>query len=412
MGRASPADKLADVVSPGAPAPRDAHQRGRGLADTGPTSTGGSRTLLTLASFVVVVAGMKAAQPIIVPFLMAVFLAVIASPALTWLQRRGIRRGLALTVVIFGIVVVVLSLASFLTAELALFREELPAVQQKLGGAVRRFVFWADETLPETASEAIRHFIAGSADAGDKKVEAALGMVVGTLAGLTNLATNAFLILLTTIFILLEASSFQSKLRAAAGDPDEASAEARAMLDGVNRYMGLKTLMSLLTGVIVAVWLAVLGLEFVLFFGLLAFLLNFIPNLGSILAAVPAVAWAIVPAEAGGDPRVGLALLVALGYLLANTVVGNVLEPRLMGRGLGLSTLVVFLSLVFWGWVLGPVGMLLSVPLTVSLKIVLAARDQTRWLAILLGPEETAHLAVPHTTKVAAFLTRSETEES
>jgi AI-2 transport protein TqsA len=124
--------------------------------------------------------------------------------------------------------------------------------------------------------------------------------------------------------------------------------------------------------------LSLIGVDFAPTWGLLAFLLNFIPNIGSIIAAVPAILLALI--------QLGLpsALLTLLGYLVVNITIGNFLEPRVMGRSLGLSTLVVFLSLLFWGWVLGPIGMVLSVPLTMTAKIALAVNEDTRWLAVLL----------------------------
>ena len=131
---------------------------------------------------------------------------------------------------------------------------------------------------------------------------------------------------------------------------------------------------------LVTLWLWLLGVDHAQLWGVMAFLLNFVPNIGSIIAAVPAVLLALV------QLGMGTALFVAAGYLVVNIVIGSVLEPRFMGRGLGLSTLVVFLSLVFWGWVLGPVGMLLSVPLTITVKLALDSSKDTRWLGILLGP--------------------------
>ncbi len=148
--------------------------------------------------------------------------------------------------------------------------------------------------------------------------------------------------------------------------------------------MVIKTLVSLATGIAIAIWLGVLGVDYAMLWGLLAFLLNYVPNIGSIIAAIPAVLLALV------QLGVGSALLAALGFLVVNAAIGNVIEPRFMGRGLGLSTLVVFLSLVFWGWVLGPVGMLLSVPLTMTVKIALESNEDTRWIAILLGPQPSA----------------------
>ena len=161
-----------------------------------------------------------------------------------------------------------------------------------------------------------------------------------------------------------------------------------SIADSVRGYLAIKTLTSLSTGILVSLMLAVLGVDFAILWGLLAFLLNYVPNIGSILAAVPAVLLALL---LGGLPS---ALLVTAGYVLINVIIGNVVEPRLMGEGLGLSTLVVFLSLVLWGWLLGPVGMLLSIPLTTTLKIVLEGREATRPLALLLGSSPPA-AAVP-----------------
>ena len=139
--------------------------------------------------------------------------------------------------------------------------------------------------------------------------------------------------------------------------------------------------MSLLTGVVIALWLWFLNVDYAVLWGLMAFLFNFVPNIGSIIAAVPAVLLALI------DPGPVAAFYAACGYLVVNVIIGNVIEPRVMGKGLGLSTLVVFLSLVFWGWVFGPVGMLLSVPLTMIVKIVLEEHPETNWIAVLLGTE-------------------------
>ena len=149
----------------------------------------------------------------------------------------------------------------------------------------------------------------------------------------------------------------------------------------VQRYVELKALMSLGTALTVGLWVWIIGLDYPLIWGVLAFLLNFVPNIGSILAAAPAVLLAIVQLSWGG------VMAVLAGYVVANVFWGNGVEPRIMGRDLGLSTLVVFLSLVFWGWILGPVGMLLSVPLTMTVKIALDANEDTRWIAVLLGPD-------------------------
>ena len=166
------------------------------------------------------------------------------------------------------------------------------------------------------------------------------------------------------------------------GDAEDALTNFDTFINNVKHYMAIKTVVSLATGIVIAIWLAVIGVDFPVLWGLLAFFLNYVPNIGSIIAAIPAVLLATL--------QLGIvqALTAAAGYIVVNMVVGGVIEPRFMGRGLGLSTLVVFLSLIFWGWVLGPVGMLLSVPLTMTIKIALNSSEDTRWLAVLLGSGE------------------------
>ena len=212
--------------------------------------------------------------------------------------------------------------------------------------------------------------------------------VSGTLTSLAGVLSNAFLILITVIFMLLEAATFPAKIRAMPGDSSQSLDNLDKIVATINQYMAIKTLTSLLTGVLIAAWLTFFGVDFALLWGLLAFLLNYVPNIGSILAAVPAVLLAFIQLGAGGAAWVGL------GFVLVNTLIGYAIEPRFMGKGLGLSTLVVFVSLVFWGWALGPVGMLLSVPLTMTAKITLESNEETRWIAILLGTESDASAAV------------------
>ena len=163
-------------------------------------------------------------------------------------------------------------------------------------------------------------------------------------------------------------------------------------LISVKEYLAIKTLVSMGTGGVITLWLYILGVDHYMLWGVVAFLLNYIPNIGSIIAAVPAVLLALVQL---GAPAAGL---TGLGYIVVNTVMGNMVEPRYMGKGLGLSTLVVFLSLVFWGWLLGTVGMLLSVPLTMILKIALEYNPDTRWLALLLSGDDInyQHVLIEH----------------
>jgi AI-2 transport protein TqsA len=198
-----------------------------------------------------------------------------------------------------------------------------------------------------------------------------------TLSNTMSVLTNSLIILLTVIFIMLEASQFASKIRHIGGN-EEALEHFNDIIDKIKSYMGLKALISAATGAVIAIFLAIMGVDYPILWGTVAFMLNFIPNIGSLIAAVPEVLLALIQLDWMQ------ALIVAAGYVAVNTLIGSVIEPKVMGRGLGLSTLVVFLSLIFWGALLGPVGMLLSIPLTIMVKIALASQPNTKWIAILL----------------------------
>lgn len=347
-----------------------------------------SSLLLTAAAFVVVVAGLKAAQSLVNPFLLAVFVAVISAPPLLWLEARGLARGAALVIVIGAVVAALAGLSAVAGASIDDFSRNLPYYGERLearlafaGEALRGLAPGLGPALPAPAPEGAGAGAAeGGAAAGLRLNPAWVLEFAGELFnGLGAVLTDAFLILLAVVFILLEASSFSGKLSAIAGGASRARAGFDAFAATLRRYLAIKSLMSLGTGTAVGAWLWLLGVDYPVLWGLLAFLLNYVPTIGSVIAAVPAVLLAFVQLGPGA------ALWSAAGYLFVNVLFGNVVEPRFMGRGLGLSPLVVFLSLVFWGWVLGPVGMFLSVPLTITAKIALATGGDTRWLAVLLG---------------------------
>ena len=192
---------------------------------------------------------------------------------------------------------------------------------------------------------------------------------------------SGLLVFLAVVFILIEAGGLPAKLRMAFHLTEEAEGRIGRLSSAIKQYIMIKSLASLATALCIWVWLWILGIDFAVLWAILAFLLGFIPFAGAILMMIPAVLMALVQTD------LLTTLLVALGYLAANTVIGSVLEPRIMGRGLGISTLAVFLSLLFWGWVLGTVGVFLAVPLTMALIIALDSSPQTRPIAILLGPE-------------------------
>jgi AI-2 transport protein TqsA len=290
------------------------------------------------------------------------------------MQRKKIPTVIAIILIITFMVAVGYLIAHFVGGSINDFTNALPEYREMLIAKTMGLQIWLNERGIQITEQMVRQHL---------NPGIAMQMAGKTLTALGGVLTNAFLILLTVIFILLEAAGFPNKIRSAIKAPEKSLANLSQVSQSINRYLVLKTLLSLATGMLIWFWLALIGVDYAILWGLVAFLFNYIPNIGSIIAAVPAVLLALVQLDLVHT------LLAVAGYMVINILIGNLLEPRLMGGRLGLSTLVVFLSLVFWGWVLGPVGMLLSVPLTMILKIALTGNEDTRWLAVMLGKEQT-----------------------
>ncbi|NIP16571.1 MAG: AI-2E family transporter [Pseudomonadales bacterium] len=339
-----------------------------------------SKTLIILATLIVIAAGIKAAEALMVPFLLAAFIATIASTPVFWLERHRVPAGISIALVMLGIIVMITGVGAVVAQSAGAFTDRLPFYQARLTELVQTAVAYVEMTGLNVSEETLLSYF----DPGT-----ALVMAGNTLRGLGGALSNGFLILLTVIFILAEASSFPRKLQEVLADPDSDLPYFVRFAENVNRYIGIKTTISVITGILVGLMLAVLGVDFPALWGLLAFLLNYVPTIGSLIAAIPAMLLALI--------QLGplTAAVAGIGFFVINVLMGNVVEPRYMGRGLGLSTLVVFVSLVFWGWMLGPVGMLLSVPLTMTAKIAMEANPSSEWLAVLLGPADRTPDAAP-----------------
>jgi AI-2 transport protein TqsA len=324
---------------------------------------------VVLAAVVVVLAGIKSAAVIIVPFLLALFIAIILSPLFEWLNRKGLPAGLSLFAVVVLFIGVISLVGMLVGSSVQDFNTNLPGYEEKLRGQIDEIAVM----LEKFGIEMPRGDPSSILDPGRVMQYAATA-----LQSAGSLLADGLVILLTVVFILLESARFTQKIKSV--DRDEgAMKHLSEVIEKIKQYMVLKAVISLVTGIAVTLILMAFGLDYAVLWGVVAFLLNFIPNIGSIIAAIPAVLLALIqlgPLSAAG---------IAVTYIVINTLIGSVIEPKVMGKGLGLSTLVVFLSLIFWGWLLGPVGMLLSIPLTIMVKIALASQPDTKWVAVLLN---------------------------
>lgn len=326
--------------------------------------------LVVIACACVIVASLRAAATFFVPVAMALMVSMVCIPAVRWLERMRVPSPLAIVLVLVVVVVVGLIVPLVVGAAVTSFQAALPEYREKMGPwfhSVTDALRARGWDVPE------RPVLSEWYDTGSL-----FQLVADATRGAVRVLSNVVVVLLVIIFTLVEARLLPRKLEWAFGAP-EAARTFEQIVERVGRYVSVKTLMSLLTGVLVGSLNAAVGVDFPVLWGFVAFAFNFIPNIGSILAAIPPVLLAAL--EFGFGP----AALVGFAYGVINLSISNGLEPQLMGARLGLSTLVVFLSLLFWFWVWGPIGMLLSAPLTMILKITLEQSDELRPVALLLG---------------------------
>jgi AI-2 transport protein TqsA len=332
----------------------------------------GNSLLVVTASLVIIIWGIYQAQSVLVLLLVALFLAIIGAPPVLWLKQKRLPSVLAVLLVLAGMISILLMVGGLVGTALANFSDSVPFYQKRIEEnilAVRTFLANKGFVITDTA-------LLGNINPG-----AVMSLTAGLVSGLGSTLSSIFLILLTVTFILLEVSSFPGKLRAILDNPHADFSNFKKFIEDINRYMIIKTGVSVTTGILIGIWMTILGVDFPVLWGFLAFVLNYVPSLGVIIAAFPAVLLTLL------QFGVGRAALAGAGYIAVNFIIGTIIEPKLVGRGVGLSTLVVFLSLILWGNLLGLIGMVLCIPFTMLLKFVLENNKNTRWIAVLLGPE-------------------------
>ncbi len=332
----------------------------------------GTRFLVIAAALVIIIWGINQAQSALVSSLVAGFLAVLGVPLVQWLEKKHVPAAAAVLIVLAGMIAILLVVGVLVGTSLSGFSAALPSYQQRMQEEASGLtVLLAGQGIHVTDKVLLEYL----------NPAAVMKLAVDLLGGLGSALANIVLILLTVMFILLEASSFPVKLRAVLGDPRQAFPEFTKFVNDIQHYMLVKTGLSLAAGVLIWAWLTILGVDSPVLWGFLAFMLLYIPHVGSIIAGIPAVSLTLV------QFGIGRAALVGAGYVVVNFTLGNLVEPKLMGYKFNLSTLVVFLSLIFWGRTLGLIGAVLCVPFTMALKFACENHKSTRWIAVLLGPE-------------------------
>lgn len=341
-----------------------------------------SSTLLDLTCMVVfpvaLVFILQSMSFILIPFLFALLFCYAIGLPLDYMQEHHVPTIIRILLTVFLLAAIFYGLERVIQKNLVSLVHSWPQYEEKFW-SYANLVLSRLEIPEEEARETLKGFFSSLGKEGLKPIGSLLQYFSSSFFSFMG---SAFWVILFVMFILSERGGVARKIVKGFG-PEQAIDildTMRRINKSVQQYLGLKTLISLLTGVLVAISLALLQAPFPFLWGLLAFLLNFIPNIGSIVAGVPPVL--ITLFDSGSITRT---LLVAVSFVVIQTVVGNFVEPKVLGKGLDLSPLVVLFSLLFWGWLWGIPGMLLSVPLTAALKIGLEQFDRTKPIAIMLG---------------------------
>ena len=333
------------------------------------------RWVVFLAALFVVIAGTLEAQAFITLFLLAAFVSIISVHPVQWLDKKGIPHTLSVLIVLLGIILIISGLSGIIGGSISSFTSHLGKYDDRLA-EIKKSI---NDTLLSFGIDVKQKSENGFFD--PSKI---LDYTASTLRQMGNLMSNAALIFFIVLFVLLEMNSiaFKARLFGSVAKRKDAFSSLSRIESGIRHYLVIKTFVSLVTGIMIGIWLWIFGIEYAILWALIAFLLNYIPNIGSIIAAIPSFLFAWIQVD------FVTALWVMVGYIVTNMFIGYIVEPKMMGRGMGLSTLVVFLSLIIWGYLLGLVGMFLSVPLTMMLKIILENNEKTEPFAALLGTDE------------------------
>ncbi|WP_236845833.1 AI-2E family transporter [Campylobacter lanienae] len=326
--------------------------------------------LVAVASFVIIISGLSLASSIVVPFLLAVFIAIIIYPILEMMSKIHINRFFAFIILIGICGSGLWFLGNVIAGAIVQFSTDLPLYKAKIDIFIDNLIIYAKDQADIDISNNLLSFINL-----DKLIITTSNLLLQT----GGLVTQSFLVFLLLVFILFESQIFKQKVEYFAIKDPSTLHIANTFISNLKRYLAIKTISSIATGVIVWGFLILFDVPHALLWAVLAFILNYIPTIGSIIAAIPAILVSLAVND------ISATLWLTLIYLVVNISIGNFIEPRFLGKGLGISTLVVILSLLFWGFIFGIGGMFLAVPLTMSIKIALDANPRTKFISILLS---------------------------
>ena len=335
--------------------------------------------IISLAAFIIAIAGFIYGASLITPILMALFISIICTQPITYLMKKKVPQGLAVLIVFTLLIAIFFGFGELIGSSLSSFSNNAGIYEENLNKIGTSFISFFNDLGFDISFDKMK---------GLMEPAKIMGVTAGALGELGGFMGNLLTILFLVLFLLLELDDIAIKVKAILKDYSANYSFFDAIAKSIRHYLSIKTLTSLLTGIVLWIVLAIIGVDYAILWGLIAFLLNYIPTIGSFIAAFPAVLFALVQLGFGG------AFAALIAFVAVNIIIGSIVEPKMMGQGLGLSTAIVFVSLIFWGFVFGTVGMFLSVPLTMTMKVILEQNPKTKWIAIVLGTKKDAEAMI------------------
>ena len=325
-------------------------------------------SLISIACVVIILAGLKAAQTIVVPFLLAIFITVLVSPLVLYVQKLRVGRVFSFLLVTFAFVAIMVFFGSVIFDAIKEFSARLPELQAKF-----------NDVLQGISARLVRfgvEFDVQGLGVDPNEVAAQISILLRKTG---SIVSTGFFIFIMVSFMVFESSMMDEKIRYFSQRSHATHTFVKKFASNLKKYLLIKTIASACTGALIGLGLWVLGVPYAALWGILASVLNFIPTIGSIVAVFPTLFVTLSTMD------ISYSVWTIAIYLAVNVAIGNIIEPRFLGQGLGLSTISVLAGLLLWGFVLGIGGLFLAVPLTMSLQIALASNDKTKSIATLLG---------------------------
>jgi len=329
-----------------------------------------NQLFILMASISIILMAMKFSSDILVPFLIASAIAIVLAPLFSYLETKHIPKIISLIFVTVLVLLPVMALGGYIGDEVEDFIRNYATMEKEFDMWLIKISHSISQIGITVTSEDLR---------GTLNKSNLSELVQGLAAQAKNQFSNIFWIFFLLAFILMDSSYLYNKLLKIMKDRDGSIDGGMEIIEKIKTYFLIKAKTSLLTALWILIVLWFYDIRYAFLWATLVFFLNFIPVIGSILAAIPAIVMALI------DHSMMTAIWIATWYMIVNTVIGNILEPHIMGRGLGLSALIIFLSMIFWGWMFGPAGMILSVPLTMGVQFLFDQYEETEWLAFMLG---------------------------